>query len=253
MPKAKTTKSSTLPTDSDLNRLTKTILAAANPEKAKLLQRFFKTAPGQYGHGDIFHGITVPHQRLIAKQFLHLEFPQIQKLLNSKFHEERLIALLILVQNFETATKQKNSIQQQSITDFYLKNSTKINNWDLVDLSAGKILGSFLLTRPRKILYKLVKSKNLWERRIAIIATSTFIRNKDFSDTLQISELLLNDRHDLMHKAVGWMLREVGKVDRPTLDKFLHTHYHEMPRTALRYAIEHYPEAQRQKFLKGLI
>jgi 3-methyladenine DNA glycosylase AlkD len=238
---------------SRLPLLTATILAAANPVKGEFLQKFFKTGPGQYAEGDIFLGITVPAQRTIAKQFPDLPLSDLDQLITSKYHEFRLIALLILCQQAKQARRLEDLPKRKEIFDFYLAHTAQINNWDLVDLSAPEIVGHFLLERPRKILYKLVKSKNLWERRIAVLATFPFIKNKDFTDVLKISELLLKDQHDLMHKAVGWMLREVGKKDRTVLDQFLRDHYHEMPRTTLRYAIEHYPESERQKFLKGLI
>lgn len=224
-----------------------------NPEKAKLSQRFFKTGPGQYGEGDLFLGLTVPEQRQVIKAFLDLPLPDLSQALHSKYHEFRLTALLILNHQYAKAAQAQDSKLCQELYDFYLKHSTRINNWDLVDASARNVVGEYLYTRPRKILYKLAVSKNLWERRIAIISTFAFIKKNDFADTLKISEILFQDKEDLMHKAVGWMLREVGKMDRKTLDQFLRTHYQSMPRTALRYAIEHYPESVRQKFLKGKI
>lgn len=222
-----------------------------NPEKAKLSERFFKTGPGQYGEGDLFLGLTVPEQRQVIKAFLDLPLPELSLALQSKYHEFRLTALLILNHQYAKAAKAKDDKLCREIYDFYLKHSARINNWDLVDASARNVVGEYLYTRPRAILYKLAASKNLWERRIAIISTFAFIKKNDFTDTLKISEILFKDKEDLMHKAVGWMLREVGKMDRQTLDKFLRTHYQNMPRTALRYAIEHYPETERQKFLKG--
>lgn len=248
MPKTKIS-----PPPSQLALLSQTIDQASNPEKGQFLQRFFKTGPGQYAEGDVFLGISVPVQRSIAKQFSNLPLPDLDKLISAKYHEYRLVALIILTIQMKQAIRAKDMATQKEIYDFYLAHTANINNWDLVDTSVREIVGNFLLTRPRKILYKLVKSKNLWERRIAIIATFAFIKNKDFTDTLQISELLLNDKHDLIHKAVGWMLREVGKMDSATLDQFLRTHYQKMPRATLRYAIEHYPKNLRQKFLKGKI
>ncbi|OGE14391.1 DNA alkylation repair protein [Candidatus Daviesbacteria bacterium RIFCSPHIGHO2_12_FULL_37_11] len=227
-----------------------------NPEKAKSLQRFFKTGKGQYGEGDIFLGISVPILRKIAIKYKDLPFTGITKLLKSKIHEERLIALLLLVHNFQKGDKKK----RKEIYEFYLKSTKHINNWDLVDLSAPKILGADLLD-PRlreddkKILYKLAKSENLWERRIAIIATYQFIwKAKEYKNTFKIAEILLSDKHDLIQKAVGWMLREVGKrISQDTEEDFLRKNYHKMGRTALRYAIERFPESLRIKYLKGEI
>jgi len=216
-----------------------------NPEKAELLRRFFKTGKGEYGEGDVFLGITVPDQRKIAKQFLDFGFDDIQVLLNSEIHEKRLIGLLILVDKFKD--------HPTEVYDFYLKNSKKINNWDLVDLSCHKIVGEFLLTRDRSILYKLARSNNLWEKRIAIVSTFAFIRENRFNDCLKISEMLLGDDHDLIHKAVGWMLREVGKKNLAILERFLKKNYKQMPRTMLRYSIEKFPEELRKKYLKGEI
>jgi 3-methyladenine DNA glycosylase AlkD len=217
----------------------------ASPEKAKISQRFFKTGKGQYGEGDVFLGITVPQSRKIAKKYYKLSFKETKQLLESKIHEERLIAILILVHLYQT-----NEKLREDIVNFYLFHTTKINNWDLVDLSAHKILGAYLLDKDRKVLYKLAKSKNLWEKRIAIISTFHFIKNNQFKDTLKISEILLNDSHDLIHKAVGWMLREVGKKDLEVEEKFLKKHYKKMPRTMLRYAIERFEERKRLKYLR---
>lgn len=219
----------------------------ANPEKAKILQRFFKTGKGQYGEGDIFLGITVPESREIAKKFPSLPLDQIKFHLQSKIHEERLIALLILVENY------KKSKEKIKIVNFYLENTDKINNWDLVDLTADKILGNYLLNKNKNTLYKLAKSDNIWERRIAIISTFHFIKNNQFQDTFQISQILLNDKHDLIHKAVGWMLREIGKRNQEELERFLKENYKSIPRTSLRYAIERFPEDKRQMYLKGAI
>ncbi|MBT4165462.1 DNA alkylation repair protein [archaeon] len=230
-----------------INQLNHILKQKANPEKAQQLQRFFKTKPGQYGEGDIFLGITVPEQRKLVKQFNNLEPKDVQQLLNSKIHEKRLIALLILIQHYNQADNEK----KQKIVNFYLNNTNNINNWDLVDLSAPNILGDYLNDKPKDILYKLAKSENLWEKRIAIISTLTFIRNNQFQDTLKISKILLNDTHDLIHKAVGWMLRELGKRDQQLLEKFLKQNYSKLPRTTLRYAIERFEENKRKKFLKG--
>jgi 3-methyladenine DNA glycosylase AlkD len=222
----------------------------ANKEKAKLLAGFFKTGKGEYGEGDIFLGITVPLQRSVAKKYSELGLSEVSKLLKSPIHECRLTALEIVVMQYEEARKNNDSSLQKKIIDFYLKHTKNINNWDLVDASASYILGNWLLVNNRKVLYKLVKSKNLWERRISIISTHAFIRAGDLEDTLKLAEMLLNDTHDLMHKAVGWMLREVGKRDKKVLVNFLNTHAHKMPRTMLRYAIEKFPEAVRQGYLK---
>ncbi len=215
-----------------------------NPEQAKVLQGFFKTGPGQYGEGDIFLGIKVPVQRKLAKKFKGLKLNEIQELLDSKIHEHRLVGLLILVDKYE---KSKN----KEIVDFYLSNTRNINNWDLVDLTAHKILGGYLLDKDRSILYDLAKSSELWEKRISMITTVAFIRESDFDDTLKIAEILLNDKHDLIHKAVGWMLREVGKKDQVVEESFLKKHYKTMPRTMLRYAIERFEETKRKAYLRS--
>ena len=217
----------------------------ANPKKAVILQRFFKTGPGEYGEGDKFLGLGVPQCRALAQKYQKLSFVDVSKLLQSLFHEERLIALLILVHNFQTG----DNNARQKIYNFYLKNTKYINNWDLVDLSADKIVGAYLLNKNSTILFKLARSKNLWERRIAIISTWQFIKNDKFDLTIKLSRPLLKDEHDLMHKAVGWMLREVGKRDKKTLINFLHRYHTQMPRTALRYAIERFSETERRAWL----
>ena len=217
-----------------------------NPQKAKILSRFFKTGKGEYGEGDIFLGITVPQTRAIAKKYTHLNLKDLEKLLSSKIHEYRLIALLILIENYKKA----NIEHKNSIFNFYVKNTKFINNWDLVDLSAPHIIGNFLLDKDKSILYNLAKSSNLWEKRIAIISTYAFIRLYKFKHTLKISEILMNDNHDLIHKAVGWMLREVGKRNKDVEEKFLNQHYKKMPRTMLRYAIEKFDNNKRKKYLE---
>lgn len=218
----------------------------SSPQRAKSSAWFFKTGKGEYGEGDIFIGLTVPESRKLAQKYSHLSFKEIKKLLKSKFHEERLIALLILVHNFENSEAKT----KEKIFKFYLKSTRYVNNWDLVDLSAHKIVGAYLIDKPKRILYKLASSKNLWEKRIAIISTAWFIKNGQFTDTLKISEILLKDDHDLIHKAVGWMLREVGKCDQKIEEKFLLKHYKDMPRTMLRYAIERFPEDKRLQYLR---
>ncbi|MGY4884943.1 MAG: DNA alkylation repair protein [Nanobdellota archaeon] len=235
-----------------LNELKKEINEAKNPEQAKNLQRFFKTGKGQYGEGDIFLGIKVPVTRKIVKKYWkYISLKDIQELLNSKFHEERLIGLLILVEAYKKSKKDK--MKQREIYEFYLKNTNRINNWDLVDLSAHKIVGDFCSIEGTEILKMLAKSDNLWERRIAIISTAAFINKRIFGETLAISDMLMNDKHDLIHKAVGWMLREVGKRNVEVLEIFLKDRYKTMPRTMLRYSIEKFPEEKRKAYLKGEI
>ena len=225
-----------------LSKLKSELEQLGNPSKAKIQSSFFKTSKGQYSEGDIFLGVTVPETRKIANKYLNLQLTEIQQLLSSKIHDHRLIALLILVENYKK-TKDKN------IPQFYLQNLKQVNNWDLVDLSADKILGQYLLDKDKSILYKLAQSNNLWERRVAIISTFQFIKNNQFEDTLKISEILLNDKHDLIHKAVGWMLRELGKRNQELEEQFLKKHYQKMPRTMLRYAIEKFDEEKRKQYL----
>jgi len=219
----------------------------ADFEKSNILQKFFKTGKGQYGEGDIFIGVIVPNIRKVSKNNTELSLLEIKKALYSKIHEERLCALFVLIEKFNKA----NPSDKKEIFNFYIKNTKQVNNWDLVDLSAPKIVGEFLLNKDKKILYKLARSKNLWEKRIAIISTFTFIKNKKYTDTFKISEILINDKHDLMHKAVGWMLREVGKRSLVEEENFLKKNYKKIPRTMLRYAIEKFPEEKRLKYLKG--
>lgn len=218
----------------------------ADARRAVHAASFFKTGPGQYGEGDCFLGITVPKQRVVARAFRALPLTQIAILLRSSFHEERLVALLVLVLQYESGT----SAEQGERAAFYLTHAKRVDNWDLVDSSARQILGAHLLTRDRSILCRLARSDDLWERRIAIIATFAFIMAGESKDTFRIAELLLDDPQDLLHKAVGWMLREVGKrVGLDVLDGFLEKHATRMPRTTLRYAIERHPEAQRRAWL----
>ncbi|MFA6364775.1 MAG: DNA alkylation repair protein [Candidatus Paceibacterota bacterium] len=213
--------------------------------KAKASAWFFKTEKGQYGYGDVFIGVTVPEQRKIAKGYKELPLSEIKELLESKFHECRLTALLILTSQFISA----NTRTRERIVKFYLANIKRVNNWDLVDSSAPYILGEHLLNKKRDILYTLVKSKNIWERRIAMLSTFAFIRNNEFADTFSIAEHLLSDTHDLIHKATGWMLREVGKRSHSALIMFLKIHVSQIPRTALRYAIERLSKNERKIFL----
>lgn len=223
------------------------LLSVANPEKAKFLQGFFKTGKGQYAEGDVMLGIIVPLTRDIVKKAPHLPFKEIQVLLDSEYHEARLAGLLFLVKQFKKA----KGAERKQIFNFYLKNARKANNWDLVDVTCRDVIGLYLLDKTdRSILYRLAESDNLWEQRMAIVSTWTFIKHKQFDDTLAISEKLLTHKHDLMHKAVGWMLREVGKKDRQTLVDFLEIHYKNMPRTALRYAIEHFSPEDKAYFMK---
>ncbi len=234
-----------------LQALQKEVRQLANPAKAKALQRFFKTGQGEYAEGDVFAGLTVPQSRILAKKFGSLSLSDARKLLRSKIHEERLIALLILVEQFGQG---EGGIQKQ-IVKLYLANTKYINNWDLVDLSAPKILGAATFRgSPSKSLFtRLARSKSLWERRVAMLATLAFIQKKHFAETLRLAKILLKDDHDLMHKAVGWMLREVGKRDQEVEEKFLKKYYKTMPRTMLRYAIERCPEKLRKKYLGGVL
>lgn len=229
--------------------VTNVLQSLADPEKAMILQGFFKTGPDQYGEGDIFLGVTVPKSRLVARKFGELPLGQVRALLYSGVHEERLVALLILVQKYARAADRG----KEEIVRFYISNLKQVNNWDLVDLSAPSILGAHLMNGDRALLYRLASSANVWERRVAIIATLHFIRNSDFSDTLKIAKMLLQDRHDLIHKAAGWMLREVGKRDAAAEEAFLDRHCRAMPRTMLRYAIERFPESKRRRYMKRVL
>jgi len=225
-----------------INNLKKELNLNKNDQKAKILQKFFKTDFGQYGKGDIFLGIPVPIQRKIAKKYFTLELNDISFLLKSNFHEYRFIALVILINKYKKGNKEE-------IAEFYINHIDRVNNWDLVDISAPNILGDYLLDKDKSILDKMAISNNLWERRIAIVSTLTFIRKKIFDPTIKISEVLINDNHDLIHKASGWMLREVGKKSELTLDEFLKKNLLLMPRTMLRYAIEKFPEHKRLYYL----
>ena len=218
----------------------------AAPDVAKSSVRFFKTGPGEYGEGDIFIGIKVPILRTMSREFRSLPLEEIETLLNSPIHEERHLALMILVQKVAKC----DDAHRRIVFDSYMQNTKFINNWDLVDCSAPHVVGGFLMDKSRKTLFRLTKSKSLWERRIAIVSTQYFIRHDDFADTLAISEKLLNDEEDLIHKAAGWMLREVGQKAQAVLEAFLDQHAAVMPRTMLRYAIEKYPPEQRRAYLQ---
>jgi 3-methyladenine DNA glycosylase AlkD len=219
--------------------------AMRNPEAAAFAARFFKTGPGQYGEGDLFLGLRVPALRAVVKEYRSLDRDQALELLRSEIHEERLVALLILVWQATKGTPEA----RKAIYDLYLAHTRFVNNWDLVDASAPSIVGGYLADRSRRPLDRLAGSASLWERRISIVATGFFIRLGEFDDTLRIAERLLADREDLIHKSSGWMLREVGKRDESALLAFLEEHAEVMPRTMLRYAIERLPEARRRDFL----
>ncbi|TVR34013.1 MAG: DNA alkylation repair protein [Balneolaceae bacterium] len=220
--------------------------SVADPDIAAHSGRFFKTGPGEYGEGDKFLGIRVPVVRKIGRKYQQLPLNEIEHLIRSPYHEERLLALFILTYKFPKSDEQ----EQEQIYNFYLAHIRYVNNWDLVDSSAPKIIGAWLMDRPKELLYKLATSDNLWERRISILATFHFIKNGQFEDTLKIADLLLEDDHDLIHKAVGWMLREIGNRDPNQLTDFLESRHEKMPRTMLRYAIEKLPEKIRTGYLK---
>jgi 3-methyladenine DNA glycosylase AlkD len=224
----------------------KEMQTVANPEKAEFLKRFFKTGPGQYGEGDRFLGIVVPVTRRIARAHRQTPLPEIEKLLQSPYHEIRLCALLILVEYCKKTTEK----ERESIYRFYLRHTKYINNWDLVDLSCPEIVGNYLLDKDRKALYELAGNPRLWEQRIAIVSTLPLIRQDKYVDTFTLTEKLINHRHDLIHKACGWMLRETGKRNRDALTDFMENFAHRLPRTALRYAIEHYPPEQKLYFMQ---
>lgn len=230
-----------------LAEIQKRLVALGDTRVATTSRRLFKTGPGEYGEGDLFRGIRVPVLRALAKEFQSITLHEAERLLGSKFHEDRLLALLLLLRLYsrgDEATKEK-------IYRLYLKSTRFINNWDLVDSSAEHIVGAFLWDKSRGPLRRLAKSEDLWERRIAILATFHLIKRGEFEETLGIARALLSDGEDLIHKAVGWMLREVGQRDPETEERFLKEHYGRMPRVMLRYAIERFPEEKRQRYLKG--
>lgn len=232
-----------------LSQLKTELRQSAKPADAMILQRFFKTDKGEYGEGDIFLGVKIPTIRALVKKYSKLSIHNATKLLHSKIHEERMTALLLLVHKFKKSTEE----EKQNIYTLYLANTKKINNWDLVDLSAPNIVGEYLFGKNYDELVICAKSELLWDKRIAMIATFAFIKKGFFEPAFIIAELLLNDKHDLIHKAAGWMLREIGKRDIEAEEEFLHIHYKQMPRTMLRYAIEKFPEVKRQNYLKGRI
>jgi 3-methyladenine DNA glycosylase AlkD len=223
--------------------------ALTNPEAALFALRFFKTGAGEYGEGDLFRGIRVPVLRKMASTLDGTPLPEVIRLLASVFHEDRLLALLLLIRRY----RKGDPVEQERIYHLYLSNTRYINNWDLVDISAEHIVGHFLRFCDPAPLYRLAVSESLWERRIAILSTFHFIRQGEFDDTLALAEILLNDSQELIHKAVGWLLREVGKRDTEAEEAFLRRHYRNMPRVMLRYAIERFPEDKRLRFLKGLV
>ena len=230
-----------------LGQLRRQLRHSADAERASHSARFFKTGPGEYGEGDRFLGVKVPELRRLARRFRGLPIPAVRTLLKSPIHEQRLLALLILVLRFSGG----GAGTRGQIVKLYLKQTRWVNSWDLVDASAYHILGAYLAERDRGVLYELARSASLWERRIAITSTYFFIKRNQFADTLRLSEMMLGDKEDLIHKATGWMLREVGKRDRAAEEEFLKRHYERLPRTALRYAIEHFPEPARRRYLKG--
>lgn len=233
----------------NLTSLRRVLREHADRDDAIFLQRYFKTGPGEYGEGDRFLGIRLPVLRRLAKQNRSLDLNRIQSLLHSRWHEERMLALLLLVEKNKRATGEERG----TIRDLYLANTRHINNWDLVDCSSHYIVGPFVVAVNDKTLQQLARSENLWERRIAIMATLDCIRRDWFEPTLKIADELRNDPHDLIHKAVGWMLREVGNRDRQVAEAFLRPRYKTLPRTLLRYAIEKYPERLRRRYLRGTL
>ncbi|NOY07003.1 MAG: DNA alkylation repair protein, partial [Chlorobi bacterium] len=232
---------------SRLQEIQQHLRTLADPERAAVHQRFFKTGPGEYGEGDRFLGIRVPVLRKLARAYRDLSLAETKKLLASSIHEERFLALLIMVLKYRAG----NEDERTTIYRLYLDSTRYVNNWDLVDTTAEHVVGDYLRDRDRSVLRRLALSRSMWERRIAILATFHYIRRNSFDETLAIAEVLLDDPEDLIHKAVGWMLREVGKRDMKTEERFLRKHYKAMPRTMLRYAIEKFPEPLRQRYLKG--
>ena len=235
----------------ELKEIQKKTRAIADIEQAEHHQRYFKTAEGEYGAGDIFLGLKVPETRNLAKLFKNTTLSTLTELLKSKYHEERQLALFILV--LQCKSKKTDIETKKQIFELYLNNTKYVNNWDLVDCSAEHIVGAYLFDKSKDVLYRLAESDSLWERRISIMSTFYFIRQNMFEDTLKLASVLLQDKEDLIHKAVGWMLREVGNRNKSTEEVFLKKYYKSMPRTMLRYAIEKFPNALRQEYLKGSI
>ncbi len=229
-----------------LAQIRKKLRDLASPSRKTVLKSFFKCGRGEYAEGDEFLGVSVPQVRRLIPLGCSLSFHDLRQMLGSKFHEERMLALLSVTENFQI----EDEAGKKKYFDFYLQNRSFVNNWDLVDLTAYKIVGAYLEKRPKHRLYQLAKSKKMWDRRIAIVSTLHFIRHNDFQTTFNLAHLLINDREDLMHKACGWMLREAGKKDQRALEKFLKNQARKMPRTMLRYAIEKFPESKRQFYLK---
>ena len=234
---------------SSLAEVKRELRQASNRGDAIQLQRYFKTGPGEYGEGDKFIGVRLGPLRKLARTYRGLTGPDIRNLLQSAIHEERMLALLILVDQF----KRTDDPRREQIYHLYISNIKRVNNWDLVDVSAPAIVGAYLYDKSREPLYELAQSGHLWSRRVAMLSTLYFINQGDFGDSLKIARTLLDDDHDLIHKAVGWMLREIGKRDRKAEEQFLARHYKEMPRTMLRYAIERFPESKRKRYLSGTI
>lgn len=232
-----------------LDVLRRRLRGLADTKRAVNLQRFFKTGPGEYAEGDIFVGLAVPQVRMVATEAGNLQLSELQTLLRSPIHEERLLALFLLIRDFQKGSDD----EKKRIFRLYLENSKYVNNWDLVDSSADKIIGGFLQDKPKAVLYRLARSGNLWERRMAILATFHYIKQGEFPESLKIAKMLLKDKHDLIHKAVGWMLREIGKRNQAIEEEFLKKHCRQMPRTMLRYAIEHFPAKLRQQYLGGTV
>ena len=229
-----------------VTKLQKEIRKVKDPARAKSSLWFFKTGKGEYGEGDKFLGLKMGEQRIIAKQFIDLELNELVPLLKSEWHEERMVAFLILTYKYPKA----DAKEQKKIYNFYIKHRRAANNWDLIDVTVPRVIGAYLKDRDKGVLYKYALSNNLWERRIAVLATFPLIPLSRFDDSLKIAKILLNDEHDLIHKAVGWMLREIGKRNQVVLENFLKKHYKNMPRTMLRYAIERLEEPLRLKYLK---
>lgn len=235
-----------------MNEILNELKALHNPEKVQKNIKFFQSFQGGYGEGDSFLGIAVPDQRKVAKKFNDINEKTLKELIQSKYHEARLTAVFILVDKYKKSKKKNSETSPKNWVDFYLKNKAYINNWDLVDSSAQHILGDYLIEAPKKdrsVLYDLAKSENLWDNRIAMIATMALIKNNDFADALKLSKIFLTHPHDLMHKATGWMLREIGNINKKTETDFLDKHFSKMPRTMLRYAIEKFPKKEKDFYM----